>query len=61
MFWRQTRKAPSLSSPSTTRAAGTWLAMASPRHPEPAHRSRTRIPGRTPNSGAAEDADGSCE
>ena len=38
-------------------AAASWLLLP----PGAAHMSSTRIPGCTPSSGAAEDADGSCE
>ena len=45
------------STPRPCKAAASWLLLP----PGAAHRSNTRMPGCTPSSGAAEDADGSCE
>ena len=45
------------STPRPCNAAASWLLLP----PGAAHRSSTRIPGCTPSSGAAEEAEGSCE
>ena len=45
------------STPRPCSAAASWLLLP----PGAAHRSSTRIPGCTPSSGAAEEAEGSCE